>query len=135
MNLGAYRLDLASVSGRPGPNYDAERGLVWVRDARGRVVCEAQPERRTYDVGGETTSKVAICFKGLDDIYVVLGERRSVAKSGAVWLVRAYINPWVRLIFLGPLMMALGGAVSLSDPRLRLAAGRRALSPALASAP
>jgi cytochrome c-type biogenesis protein CcmF len=40
--------------------------------------------------------------------------------------VRAYVNPWVRLIFLGPLLMAIGGAVSLSDRRLRLGVGRKA---------
>ena len=40
--------------------------------------------------------------------------------------MRAYWNPWARLIFLGPLLMALGGAVSLSDRRLRLAAARKA---------
>jgi cytochrome c-type biogenesis protein CcmF len=136
MNLGPYRLALSSVNRLPGPNYDAERGLVWVRDGQGRVACEARPERRTYDVGGETTSKVALCFKGLDDLYVVLGERRAAADGGPVWLVRAYFNPWVRLIFLGPLLMALGGGLSLSDPRLRLAVGHRRLAAlAVAGAP
>jgi cytochrome c-type biogenesis protein CcmF len=40
--------------------------------------------------------------------------------------VRAYWNPWARLIFLGPILMALAGAISLSDRRLRLAAGAKA---------
>ena len=53
----------------------------------------------------------------------MLGERR----PGDVWLVRAYWNPWALLIFLGPGIMALGGLISLSDRRLRLAVGRRAL--------
>ena len=44
-----------------------------------------------------------------------------------VWLVRAYWNPWATLIFLGPIIMALGGVISLSDRRLRLGvAARRA---------
>jgi len=62
----------------------------------------------------------------LDGIYVVLGERRAGEGGKPAWLVRAYVNPWVRLIFLGPLIMALGGAVSLSDRRVRLGVGRRA---------
>ena len=54
--------------------------------------------------------------------HLVLGERRQGAEGGPAWLVRAYVNPWVRLIFSGPFLMALGGALSLSDRRLRLAA-------------
>jgi cytochrome c-type biogenesis protein CcmF len=121
----AYHLQLLDVSERPGPNYDAERGIVRVTDNAGRLVCAATPERRTYDTGGQTTSKVALCLRGLDDLYIVLGERRLAADGGSAWLVRGFANPWVRLIFLGPLVMAIGGALSLSDRRLRLAAGRR----------
>jgi cytochrome c-type biogenesis protein CcmF len=39
--------------------------------------------------------------------------------------VRVYYNPWARLIFLGPFVMALGGVLSLMDRRLRLAVGAR----------
>jgi cytochrome c-type biogenesis protein CcmF len=37
------------------------------------------------------------------------------------WLVTAHWNPWARLIWLGPLLMAFGGLISLSDRRLRFA--------------
>jgi cytochrome c-type biogenesis protein CcmF len=86
----------------------------------------AEPERRTYDVGGQVIAKVALCPRGLDDLYLVMGEARSGVASRPAWLVRAYFNPLVRLIFLGPVLMALGGAASLSDRRLRLAFGARA---------
>ena len=119
--LGAYEVTLKSVAPAAGPNYDAERGEVVVTRA-GRMVCEGSPERRFYPVGGETTSEVAICLKGLDDVYLVLGERRAGPNGQAAWLVRAYYNPLARLIFLGPLIMALGGLMSLSDRRLRFAA-------------
>ena len=46
--------------------------------------------------------------------------------ADVAWLVRAYWNPLALLIFLGPAIMALGGAVSLSDRRLRLGVGRKA---------
>ncbi len=123
MSLGGYRLRLESVSDGPGPNYDAEIARITVTGPDGRAVCQAAPERRTYDLGGQTTSKVALCPMGLDDIYVVMGERRA-AEIGSVWLIRAYLNPWIRLVFLGPVLMALGGALSLSDRRLRIAGGR-----------
>ena len=123
--LGAYVLKLDRVGPLQGPNFDAERALVQVtRD--GRQVCLAAPERRIYQPGGQNTSDVAICQQGLDDIYVVLGDRRPDASGAPQWVVRAFFNPWARLLFFGPIIMALGGLVSLSDRRLRFAAGRRA---------
>ncbi|MBU4433520.1 MAG: heme lyase CcmF/NrfE family subunit, partial [Alphaproteobacteria bacterium] len=124
--LGAYELTLTQVGTVEGPNYLAERGMVRITDKAGRLICAAQPERRFYPTGGQTTSEVHICPRGLDDLYIVLGERRAGENGKPAWLVRAYVNPWVRLIFLGPLLMALGGAVSLSDRRLRLGVGRKA---------
>jgi len=123
MGLGAYHLRLDQVAVVPGANYDAQQAEITVTDASGRVMCMARPARRTYDVGGETTSKVALCLRGLDDVYVVIGERRT-AGSQSTWLVRGFLNPWIRLLFLGPLLMAIGGALSLSDRRLRIAVGR-----------
>jgi len=124
--LGAYTLTLTDVGTVEGPNYLAERGIVKVVDKAGRVVCRAEPERRFYPTGGQTTSEVSICPGLLDDIYVVMGERRAGEGGKPAWLIRAYVNPWVRLIFLGPLLMAIGGVVSLSDRRVRLGVGRRA---------
>ncbi|MCY1648686.1 heme lyase CcmF/NrfE family subunit [Caulobacter sp. SL161] len=124
-SLGAYTVTLKDVGTIEGPNYLAERGIVTVVNAAGAEVCRAEPERRFYPTGGQTTSEVAICAKGLDDIYIVLGERRAGEGGKPAWLVRAYVNPWVRLIFLGPLLMAIGGIVSLSDRRVRLGVGRR----------
>ncbi len=134
-DIGAYHATLVSVSDRVGPNYDAQHGVLRVTDARGALVCAATPERRTYATGGQTTSRVALCPTVLDDLYIVLGEPRAAANGGSAWLVRGFWNPWVHLIFLGPLLMALGGALSLSDRRLRVAAGaRRAPAPVLAPA-
>lgn len=122
--LGGYELTLDRVEVVDGPNYIAEQGQLTVRRG-GRVVCEARPERRFYPAGGQTTQEVAICYRGLDQVYITLGERRTTAEGKPAWLVRGYFNPWVQLIFLGPLLMALGGAVSLSDRRLRLGVGRK----------
>ncbi|CAN5799633.1 heme lyase CcmF/NrfE family subunit [soil metagenome] len=123
LDVGAYELTLDRIEGVDGPNYDAERATITARKA-GAVACVAKPERRFYPTGGQTTSEVAICTKGTSHLYIVLGERR----DGDVWLVRAYWNPWALLIFLGPAIMALGGLISLSDRRLRLAVGRRAIA-------
>jgi len=106
-----------------GPNYDADQATLTVTRA-GRPVCQATPERRLYTAGGQTTSEVGLCYRGASHIYLVLGERRDGGAEPA-WLVRAYWNPWATLIFLGPVIMGLGGLVSLSDRRLRLGVGRR----------
>ena len=83
-------------------------------------------ERRFFPAGGQTTTEVGLDFRGLDDVYVVMGERRATAQAAQAWTVRVYWNPWARLIFLGPFVMALGGLLSLLDRRLRVGvAGRR----------
>ncbi len=123
LQVGAYELTLDQIVAIDGPNFDAERGLITARKA-GVEICRPAPERRFYPAGRQTTSEVAICTLGLNHLYVVLGERRG-GNGAPVWLVRAYWNPLALLIFLGPLTMALGGFLSLSDRRLRLAVGKR----------
>jgi cytochrome c-type biogenesis protein CcmF len=127
LDVGGYHLVLEKVGSVEGPNYEAERGVIRATKD-GKPVCVGQPERRFYPAGGQTTSEVAICYRGASHLYMVLGERRdAVGPAGTtpVWLVRAYWNPWATLIFLGPVIMALGGVTSLSDRRLRLGVARR----------
>ncbi|MDB5452124.1 MAG: cycK, partial [Caulobacteraceae bacterium] len=123
--VGTYSLRLDSVGEVDGPNYLAERAEMTVLKD-GKVVCEPKPERRLFYVGERAKSEVALCLRGLDDVYVVMGDKRDAPGGKTQFLVQAYVNPWVRLIFLGPLLMAIGGAVSLSDRRLRLGVARRA---------
>ena len=132
--LGAYQLSLDDVRPADGPNYAAERASITVTRG-GRTACTAGPERRLYYAGGQATSEVAICQKGLDDLYLVLGERRPGPAGAPQWVVRAYYNPLARLIFFGPIIMALGGLISLSDRRLRFALPRRAAAAAVATGP
>jgi cytochrome c-type biogenesis protein CcmF len=127
-DVAGYHLLLSAVEGVQGPNYAAERGLIQVTRA-GAPVCEARPERRVYDANGQATSEVAICYRGLSHLYIVLGERRG-SDEHPVWLVRGYWNPWASLLFAGPVIMALAGVVSLSDRRLRLGVARRREQPA-----
>ncbi|MFN3228336.1 MAG: heme lyase CcmF/NrfE family subunit [Asticcacaulis sp.] len=125
LSVAGYSLTLKAVGSVDGTNYLAERAQIEVVGPEGRPFCSATPERRLYPAGGQTTSEVALCMKPISDLYLVLGERRPHPGGGEGWLVRAYWNPWARLIFLGPLLMALGGAVSLADRRLRVATGAK----------
>jgi cytochrome c-type biogenesis protein CcmF len=125
MSVAGYQLALGKVGSVDGANYTAERATLAVT-RNGAPVCQALPERRFYPASQQTTSRVTICVRGLSDLYMVLGEPRTGAGGQPAWLIRAYWNPWVRLIWLGPLLMAFGGGVSLSDRRLRFGLPRRA---------
>ena len=122
LKVGQYLLTLKSVAPLEGPNYTAERAVLSVTGPNG-AAADVTPERRFYPANRQTTSQVAIQRHGASDLYVVVGERREGARPN--WLIRTYWNPWARLIFGGPILMALGGLISLSDRRLRLAVGRR----------
>jgi cytochrome c-type biogenesis protein CcmF len=125
MRLAGYELRLDQVGQTFGPNYTAERALIRVTGRDGRMLCIAAPDRKLYAARAQTISGVAICPTALDDVYVVVGDKRTGPDGAPAWLIRAYWNPWVRFVFAGPLLMALGGLVSLSDRRLRFAITRR----------
>jgi cytochrome c-type biogenesis protein CcmF len=112
-----------------GPNYREQSALLVVtRD--GAPVTELRPSKRLYDAPRQATSEAAIHVSWRGDLYAVLGDE--LADGGFV--VRFYFNPLVRLIWLGAIVMALGGALSLSDRRLRIGAPRRARRKAVAAA-
>jgi cytochrome c-type biogenesis protein CcmF len=121
---GPWRARLDDVRVVEGPNYLAEQGRLTVEAADGRAAPRTiTAERRFFPAGGQTTTEVGLDFRGLDDVYLVLGERGRTDDGQPGWRVRMYWNPWARLIFLGPALMALGGLLSLLDRRLRLGVG------------
>ncbi|MES2860134.1 MAG: heme lyase CcmF/NrfE family subunit [Pseudomonadota bacterium] len=126
VRAGPWAVALDDVKIVEGPNYLAEQGTLTVTPVRpGDAPRVITAERRYFPAGGQTTTEVGLDFRGLDDVYVVMGERRSTPQAAQAWTVRVYYNPWARLIFLGPFVMALGGVLSLLDRRLRLAVGGR----------
>jgi len=114
-----YRLD--EVAPVPGPNYQATRATFSV-SREGRPVAVLHPEKRFYPVAETSTTQAAIRMLGIADLYGVIGEPDG--KGG--WTVRFYYEPLVPLIWIGLLVMAAGGAVSLSDRRYRVGAPLRA---------
>jgi cytochrome c-type biogenesis protein CcmF len=120
----SYRLD--QVFPVPGPNYEATRARFTVSvlgNAEGsKPVAVLYPEKRSYPVAETTTTQAAIRMLGLADLYGVIGEPDG--KGG--WAVRFYYEPLVPLIWIGCLIMAAGGIVSLSDRRYRVGAPQRA---------
>jgi cytochrome c-type biogenesis protein CcmF len=126
VKLGPYELTFKSLYKATGANYDAQGGVFALRDGRGQVICQPKPQRRFYPASNQVQSKVALCFTPLDDLYIVMAEPQVTAAGATSWQVRFFYNPWVRLIFFGPLLMALGGVLSLCDRRLRLGIAKKA---------
>jgi cytochrome c-type biogenesis protein CcmF len=125
VEAGKWAVRLDDVRMVEGPNYLAEQGRLTVTLRDGGAPRTVTAERRFFPTGGQTTTEVGLDFRGLDDVYVVLGERGRTEAGDPAWTVRVWWNPWARLIFLGPAIMALGGLLSLLDRRLRLAVSRR----------
>ncbi|MDE2364831.1 MAG: heme lyase CcmF/NrfE family subunit [Hyphomicrobiales bacterium] len=117
MSLSGYDLRLRAVQNAPGPNYDAERALFDVH-RNGRFVTRLVAERRFFPVRQQLTTSAGIRTNLVSNLYVALGDPDD--RGG--WTVRFYVHPFVPLIWIGGLLMALGGFVSLSDRRLRVGA-------------
>ena len=119
--VGGYALRLDGVAHARGPNYDAERATVTVfRD--GREIATLHPEKRLYDVQRMATTEAGIDRGFTRDLYVALGE-----PQGSGWALRTYVKPFANWIWLGAMIMALGGVVSLTDRRYRVGAPARRL--------
>ena len=87
----------------------------------GRVVARLRPEKRSYPVAQMVTTEAAIDNGFLRDVYVVIGD----PQEGGGWAVRTYVKPLANWVWAGAIFMAIGGLLSLSDRRYRIAAGAR----------
>ena len=79
------------------------------------------PEKRIYPVAGMPTTEAALDNGFLRDVYVAVGD----PQTNGGWAIRTYYKPLANWIWGGTILMALGGALSLSDRRYRVAAGAR----------
>ncbi|WP_137112292.1 heme lyase CcmF/NrfE family subunit [Rhodobacter sp. SY28-1] len=118
--LGAYDVRLDKVEEVAGPNYTSTMATMTVTRG-GALVAVLNPEKRIYPVAQMPTTEAAIDYGFLRDIYLVLGDRQ---QSGG-WAVRSYIEPFANWLWAGCILMALGGVLSLTDRRYRVAAGAR----------
>ncbi len=120
-NLAGYSLTLARLAPHQGPNY-RETAAVFTVSQAGQPRGEVVSTKRIYAVRGTPTTQVGLMTTGLSQIYVSLGDSQADGRIG----VRLYWKPFVLLIWLGALVMAAGGALALSDRRLRLGLPARA---------
>jgi len=115
--IAGYTLKFRGVAPQQGPNYQETVGSFLV--TRGdSPVTELNPAKRLYIQPRQPTTEAGIHVSWRGDLYAVLGD----AKDDGGYAVRLYFNPLVRLIWLGCVVMFIGGALSLSDRRLRIGA-------------
>ncbi|MCK2127825.1 heme lyase CcmF/NrfE family subunit [Thauera aromatica] len=119
--LAGYSFTFRAAVEADGPNYDAERGIIDVaRD--GRAIATLTPEKRLYWAQGMPMTEASIDIGPFRDVYVSLGEQ---LEDGA-WIVSLYYKPFISWVWLGCLLMGLGGLFAAADRRYRRLAARDA---------
>ncbi|GGK05378.1 heme lyase CcmF/NrfE family subunit [Pseudomonas matsuisoli] len=115
VELGGYRFVFEGAAHHEGPNFVSDRGTVRIFEAQ-RQIAVLHPEKRLYTVQGSVMTEAGIDAGLTRDLFVALGEP---LEQGA-WAVRIQIKPFVRWIWLGALMMGLGGFLAAADKRYRM---------------
>jgi cytochrome c-type biogenesis protein CcmF len=124
VHLAGYDWKLVGLHDAPGPNYEARVATIDI-SRNGHPVAILSPERRRFITQNITTTEAKINTNLFRDLYAVLGDER----DGAA-VLRLHDNVLAPWIWLGALIMAMGGLLSLADRRLRIGAPVRARSPA-----
>jgi len=114
-----------------GPNYRADRGTIRVFNSDQQEVAVLHPEKRTYLVQSKPMTEAGIDAGFTRDIYVSLGE----ALGGGDWSLRLYYKPFVRWIWLGGILITIGGLLAAADKRYRMARVRSTAPARAASKP
>jgi len=132
-DVGGYSFTLEHVSPIAGPNYTAVRGSFLV-EKNDTFIARLLPEDRVYSDPPMNTTEAGIYPLVRGDLYAVIGEYA----GGNAWSVRLYFKPFISGLWLGAILMVVGGLVSLTDRRQRIGApaGKRnkASSPTAAEA-
>jgi len=112
VNVGGYDFRMTNLERLSGPNYEAMRADIEVTRG-GAFVSLMHPEKRAFTTAQNVTSETAIDRSLLRDLYVALGDE----VGGGAWTVRVYHKPLVNWIWLGALLMAIGGGFAVTDRR------------------
>lgn len=120
LNVGGYTFVFDGVKDVEGPNFSAKQGAI--RIYKGDTldddtkITTLYPEKRTYLVQRNVMTEAAIQGGLLRDLYIALGE----PIDDGSWAVRIYYKPFMRWVWLGALLMAIGGVIAVFDRRYRM---------------
>ncbi len=113
--IGGDCFVLRGIEHHEGPNYTSDRATVDVLAGCRDTVATLHPEKRRYAAGGQVMTEVGLLPGVTRDLYVALGE----PLGDDAWALRVHVKPFVRWIWAGALLMALGGLVTATDRRFR----------------
>jgi cytochrome c-type biogenesis protein CcmF len=111
-DLSGLTFELSKLEDIRGPNYSAARATITVSSGE-RVISTLTPEKRMYHASRNVMTEAGIDWSIMRDLYVSLGEQL----DNDSWSVRLYIKVYVRLIWLGSLLMALGSIMAIIGKR------------------
>jgi len=129
LTIAGYDLTYERLTQRTGPNFREQAAKFTVRSG-GTVVGIMDPSKRTFAARATTTTEASLLTRGMSQLYLSLGDAHD---DGAI-AIRAYYKPLVLLIWIGSIVMMLGGGLSLSDRRLRVGAPKPAAKAAAKAA-
>jgi cytochrome c-type biogenesis protein CcmF len=112
--IAGYEFTFSAVNPVAGPNYTAFQAHIKVTKER-RLIANLYPEKRHYNAGGQVMTEAAIDPSLARDIYVSLGE----PLAGGAWALSLQVKPFVRCIWLGGVLVAIGGLLAATDRRYR----------------
>ncbi len=120
--LAGYQFTFIELAPVRGPNYVADEARIRVT-RNGRLVAELAPQKRRYLAGGSIMTEAAIEAGLFRDLFVAMGEPIG---DGGAWAIRLHYKPMVRWMWLGAILIAIGGFVTVADRRYRAARSRTA---------
>jgi cytochrome c-type biogenesis protein CcmF len=120
-HIAGFDVKLDGVLQRQGPNY-REMIAEFNVSRDGAPLSVMTPSKRSFTTRGSSTTEAALLTRGASQLYISLGDANA---EGAI-AVRIYYKPMVLMIWWGPVLMAFGGVLSLSDRRLRVGAPKPA---------
>jgi cytochrome c-type biogenesis protein CcmF len=113
MDIGPYRLTHQTFDTTPATNYTSERATIAV-DRDGQQLIMLYPERRFYPSNEESGTMVAIYSTVKEDLYVVYAGRSPETQAP---VIHAYLNPLVKWVWLGGVVVVLGTILALVPNR------------------
>ena len=114
LDLAGYHFEFKGSTHVEGENYVAERGALLI-SKNGTEVTTLNPEKRNYNAQRSMMTEAAIDPGLWRDLYVALGE----PLDNGAWAVRIQYKPFVRWLWLGGILIAAGGLLTVADKRYR----------------
>ena len=101
---GEFQIEFNDVKNKVSKNYTSKVGIFDLYDNKDYLITFF-PEKRIYNVQKNIMTEAAIHSTLTRDIYVALGEK----VNDNSWVVRIYYKPFIQFLWLGAILMILGG--------------------------